>query len=554
MGRLTGAEAVCGALAALGVDHVFAYPGTEITELLEGLRTSGLRTIVPTSELPATFMALGYARASGRVGVAAVIPGPGLAYALPGLAEARYDSVPLLVLTGSQDPRAPFDVGEALRPVVKALLAPTGADELASAVGNGYALAAAGEPGPVVVRLPPAALAARAGPAQVTTDETPRIPADEVKAVAERLDAARRVTLLFGQGAAGATAEAVELAERLGAAVLTTTSGRGVVPESHPLSIPADIPGHGADVVNRLLADSDVVLSLGCRFNPNGTLGGRLELDPSRHIHVDASLPEAPVRPADLAVEADVPAFLNALLPELDPGDEIGWEPNELERRRAELGKQRAAASRANPRLAETTDPDPASFFAALRRVLPPDGVLVVDSGLHQQLARRDFQVLRPRTFLLPSDFQSMGYALPVALGAALARPDVPVVALLGDGGLAISGLELLTASRANVALTVVVFNDGRLNLIRLQQLLRFGKEHGVTQAPPELEPLARSAGARYFRVADDPEALLADSVRSGELRLLEVVLEDTAVLRSIGTLGYLRRTLRKGRTSGRDG
>ena len=238
-------------------------------------------------------MALGYARASGRVGVAAVIPGPGLAYALPGLAEARYDSVPLLVLTGAADPRAPFDVGDAVRPVVKALLEPTAADELAPAVREGHALAAAGEPGPVVVRLPPAALAARAGLAPAATDETPRRPARQVAAVAAATGggAARDIAARAGRSrccsprpSSSPSAWAPPCSRR--------RPDAAVVPESHPLSIPADIPGHGADIVNRLLADSDVVLSLGCRFNPNGTLGGRLELDPSRHIHVDAALPQ----------------------------------------------------------------------------------------------------------------------------------------------------------------------------------------------------------------------------------------------------------------------
>lgn len=544
MARPTGAGTVCATLESLGVGHVFAYPGTEITDLLEGLRTSRLRTVVPTSELPAAFMALGYARASGRVGVAAVIPGPGLAYALPGLAEARYDSVPLLVLTGVNDPRAPFDLGDVVRPVVKALLEPTAADELASAVREGHALAAAGEPGPVVVRLPPAALAAAAAERSSEVQPTRPLPEGAVSAVGARLAERRRVTLLLGQGAAGAAPEAVELAERLGAAVLTTTSGRGVVPESHPLSVAADIPGRAAEAVNRLLADSELVLALGCRFNPNGTLGGRLELDSSRLVHVDASLPREPVRPAELTIEADVPDFLRALLAELDAAG-TGWEPQELERRRAELAKARAAASRTDPRLVDTSDPDPASFFAALRRALPPEGVLVVDSGLHQQVARRHFQVLRPRTFLLPSDFQSMGFALPAALGAALAQPDQPVVALLGDGGLAISGLELLTAAREGVALTVVVFNDGRLNLIRLQQLFRFGGEHGVTLEPPDLEALARSTGAHYVRLAGDPEPTLVESIRASELRLLEVVLEDSAWLRRAGKIGSVRRAAR---------
>ena len=545
MARGTGAGAVCGALESLGVTHVFAYPGTEIAELLDGLRTSRLETVVPTSELPAAFMALGYARASGRVGVAAVIPGPGLAFALPGLAEARYDSVPLLVLTGASDPRAPFDVGDAVRPVVKALLEPGAPGELATAVREGHALAAAGEPGPVVVRLPPAALSATAAPGGgALAEENP--PAPDVGPVTARLRDARLVTLFVGQGAAGAAAEAVELAERLGAAVLTTTSGRGIVPETHPLALPSDLPGEGVAVLNRVLAGSDLVLALGCRFHPNGTHGGRLELDPDRLVHVDAALPPAPVRPAGLAVEADVPAFLRALLPEVEPR-RSGWEPAELERFRREFAGARAAASRTEPTLPETAGSSPAAFFAALRRALPPEGVLAVDSGLHQQLARRYFQVLRPRTFLVPADFQSMGFALPAAIGAALAQPERPAVALLGDGGMAISGLELLTASRGAIPLTVIVFNDGRLNLIRLQQLVRFGREHGTTLAPPGLEALAAATGARYVRVAGDPFELLAESIGSGELRLLEVEVEDSLLFRGAAAMGTVRRAARRG-------
>lgn len=541
---------MCETLEALGVRHVFAYPGTEIIELLEGLRATGVRTIVPTSELGGTFMALGYARASGQVGVAAVIPGPGLAFALPGLAEARYDSVPLLVLTGVSDPQVPFDLGDAVGPVVKAVLEPSGAGELTGAVLEGHALAVSGEPGPVVVRLPPSALAARVGRTDtVAQSSAGSIPQGAARVVAERLASSRRVTLLLGQGAAGAAKEATELAERLGAAVVTTTSGRGVVAETHPLALVADGPGDGASGLNEVFESSDLVLALGCRFNPNGTVGGRLELDSSRLVHVDASQPQGQARRAEVFLEADVPAFLRELLAELPSGRRQGWERVELERRRDVLGEAAAAAARREPRFAETVDATPAAFFAALRAALPPDGVLVLDSGLHQQLARRHFRVLRPRTFLLPADFQSMGFALPAAVGAALADPERPVVALLGDGGLAISGLELLTASREAVALTAVVLNDGRLNLIRLQQLLRFGHEHGVTLRAPDLEALAGAVGARYVRLEGDPGAVLAESIGSGELRLLEVIVEDTAWLRRFGTIGSLRRAARAGRS-----
>jgi acetolactate synthase-1/2/3 large subunit len=546
MTRASGARAVCATLEALGVGHVFAYPGTEIAELLEGLRTSTVRTIVPTSELPGVFAALGYAQASGEVGVAAVIPGPGLAYALPGLAEARYDSVPLLVLTGVHDPAAPFDVADALRPVVKDVLEPVGAGELADAVAAGHALASSGEPGPVVVRLAPPALAARAPDTPVPgPPPAPAVPEQAVAEVAARLAAAARVTLLLGQGAAGAPAEARELAEVVGAAVLTTTSGRGVVPESYARVLRMDLAGRGAEEVNSLVGDSDLVLALGCRLNRNAMLGGRLSLDPDRLVHVDAAPPQAA---AGLVVEADVPAFLRALLERLGGGAGAGWAPAELERRKAALARA-AAGGRREPSLSELTDPSAAGFFAALRDVLPPEGVLALDSGLHQQLARRHFRVERPRTLLLPADFQSMGFALPAAIGAALARPERPVVALLGDGGLAISGLELLTAAREGVALTVVVFNDGRLNLIRLQQLLRFGHEHGVTRRPPDLAALAAAVGADYARVTGEPQGALADSIGSGELRLLEVVVEDSAMLRRLGAIGSLRRAARAGRS-----
>jgi acetolactate synthase-1/2/3 large subunit len=233
------------------------------------------------------------------------------------------------------------------------------------------------------------------------------------------------------------------------------------------------------------------------------------------------------------------------LLDVLPAESSAGWRPDDLERWRQTLAAARTAAARTEPRLSGAADPSPAGFLAALRRALPPDGVLVTDSGLHQQLARRHFQVLRPRTLLVPADFQSMGFGLPAAIGASLAEPERPVVALVGDGGVAISGLELLTAVREGVGLTVVVFNDGRLNLIRLQQLLRFGREHGVTHRAPDLEALARAVGARYLRLEGEPDRALSDSIGSGELWLLEVVVEDTVWLRRLGALGSVRRLVR---------
>ena len=158
--------------------------------------------------------------------------------------------------------------------------------------------------------------------------------------------------------------------------------------------------------------------------------------------------------------------------------------------------------------------------------------------------------MLAPRTLFVPADFQSMGYALPAAIGAKLASPDRAVVALLGDGGLAMSGLELLTAAREGIALTVVVFNDGYLNLIRLQQLLRFGRTHAVTTRSPDIRALASAVGAGYAKVTDDAERVLAESVAADGLRLVEVVVEDTQWLRRLAAVGTLRRAARRASSS----
>ena len=160
---------------------------------------------------------------------------------------------------------------------------------------------------------------------------------------------------------------------------------------------------------------------------------------------------------------------------------------------------------------AEPTDrPDrsskvsPAAFFAALRAALPRDAFFVTDSGLHQVLTRRHYDVLSPRGLLYPSDFQSMGFGLPAAIGAKLAAPTRAVVVVMGDGGLTMTGLELLTAAREKVPVVVVVFNDGQLNLIRLQQLKEFGRASGVELLVPDLEQFAQYIGATSYFDRDE--------------------------------------------------
>jgi acetolactate synthase-1/2/3 large subunit len=547
MGTTSGSRAVCSTLESLELGPVFCLPGTEIVELLDGLRGSTVGTVVATNELAAAFMALGYARASGRPGLVAAIPGPGLAYTLAGLAEARYDSVPLIVLTGTADPAAPFDVGEAASVLAKDVIDPSSADELVSAVQQAHDLAVSGEPGPVVLRLPPPLLRAAVDAPGPARRVVPAIGEETLREAADRLAGAARVLVFAGQGAAGAAPEVKRLVERIGAVVLTTTSGRGVVPETHPLSLAFDSPGHGADELNGLIASADVVLVLGCGLNPNGTLGGELEFEAERVIRVDTSEASLERGPAGLRILGDADTFATGVLALLPAADREGWQDDEVSRWRKRLAGAAAGSGRTEPTVRGAPGDTAAAFFAALRRALPDDGTLALDSGLHQQLARHHFTVLHPGSLLVPADFQSMGYAIPAAIGAKLADPSRPVVALLGDGGLAISGLELLTAAREGLALTVVVFSDGYLNLIRLQQLLRFGRTHGVETASMNVRALAEAVGATYVEVTGDAEDVLAASIAADDLRLVEVIVEDTPWLRRLGAVGTLRRTIRRG-------
>jgi acetolactate synthase-1/2/3 large subunit len=198
-----------------------------------------------------------------------------------------------------------------------------------------------------------------------------------------------------------------------------------------------------------------------------------------------------------------------------------GWSPAEIAGYRDRI--RSSPAGRPEPTIAGAEPATPAAFFDSLRRVLPRDGILVTDSGLHQVLARRHFPVLAPRGLIVPSDFQSMGYGLPAAIGARLAAPHRPVVALLGDGGFQMSGMELLTAAREGIPLVVVVFNDGLLNQIRMQQVGSYGHTHAVRLNNPDFAGLAAAFDVGYLAWHSGVEEELRAALSTAGPTLVEV-------------------------------
>ncbi len=552
----TGADALWQALASRGVQHALGVPGTQNVALWEALRRSRIRPILTTHELAAAFMANGYVRASGRLAPLVTIPGPGFTYALTGLAEALHDSAALLHLVGAPPPPGPrfrfqsIDQRAVAAPLAKAVMRVEDPSRAAAAAGEAADLALAGEPGPVVLEWTPAALdgPAAGDPGDFRPAAAPALDGAAVERIAAFLAASRRPLILAGQGCAGAAVELRELAELLRAPVVTTTSGRGVLPEDHPLALGFEFVRGDLPALNELARACDAVLAVGCKLSEAGTTMFALELPPDRLVQIDAAAEIVGANyPARIGLAARAEDALVRLLPALRAARQRGggFGPEDLEAWRSRLRVQ-VQGQGDEPRIRGVRPETPAGFGAALRKALPHDAIVVTDSGLHQTLIRRHVPILAPRGLLVPSDFQSMGFGLPAAIGAKLAAPGRTVVAVIGDGGFAMSGLELLTAVREGLSLTVLVFNDGQLNRIRLQQLSQYGHPVAVELRNPDFEAFAAAVGARYARVEGDAEAILREAVGCEGVTLVEVALEDARTLVIERAKGMARGALRR--------
>ncbi|HJT99288.1 MAG TPA: thiamine pyrophosphate-dependent enzyme, partial [Rhodanobacteraceae bacterium] len=302
--------------------------------------------------------------------------------------------------------------------------------------------------------------------------------------------------------------------------------------EDHPLSLGLELGGTGAATLNALIDECDLVLVIGCKLSHNASRGFRLRLPEQKFIHVDASPQTLGANyPPRIALEADAGAFVDVLLDVLGPDatPAAGFDAADLDRVRSR-GRAEASTEHVEPRIHGVPGASAESFFAALRRAMPREACLVTDSGLHQVLARRHFRVLHPRTFMTPTNLQSMGFAVGAAIGACVADPSRPVVALLGDGGFMMSGLELIVAVRERLRLTVIVFVDGAYGLIRAQQLETTGRVHGTEFEAPDIAGIAAAIGAGHARIEPgaDAEAVLAAAVGSSGVTIVEVAVGDS--------------------------
>ena len=502
-------EALIAGLRARGVDVVFGIPGVHTVELYRGLAGSGVRHVTARHEQGAAFMADGYARVSGKPGVALVITGPGLTNALTAMAQARADSVPMLVISGVNR-RDSLGRGFGLlhelpdQAAMVAALCPTrqvrGPEELAATLDWAFATMATGRPGPVHIEIPtdvmPLPCPALPAPRLVA----PPAAADPIAIVkaAALLNAAKRVVILAGGGALRASDTLRALAKLLDAPVVQTINARGVM-AGDDLSVPGS---PSLPAVRALIAGADQVLALGTELGQTdydlNLLGGVPDL--SAMIRVDICADQLARHPSALAIQADTGAAIAALLPLIVHKSRDGQARAKATRRaaRAEL----ASISQAMPALL--------AMVEAIRDAMP--GVILVgDSTQPVYAGNLYYEPGHPvRWFNSSIGFGALGYGPGAAVGAALAAPGAAVVCLIGDGGLQFSPGELRTAVDEALPICFVVWNNAGFREIAEGMAAVGAEVIGCDPSPLKMEPFAAACDLPFVSIANDPGALRA--------------------------------------------
>ena len=505
MSEMTGGQALVRSLYREGVRVIFGLPGVQLYHAMDALYDEpGIRFITTRHEQATAYMADGYARASGGVGTALVVPGPGLLNAGAGLSTAYAASSPVMMVSG-QIERDLIGVNrgmlheiddqlDAVRPLTKWACRVLDPAEVPEAVHEAFHHLKNGRPRPVEIEIPPETLA-EVSDIELLEPEAPRPTRpdpEKIAAAAKMLANAANPLLWVGGGAISSEASEPlrKLAEHLQAPVITTAEGKGAISDRHPLSLGSLWLRN--DTVAHPSSGHDLVLAVGTRLAFPAWLGGQqvvqIDIDPEElgrnyentyGVHGDARLS---LEALHAAVAAETPARAD---------------------RSAEVAAERA--SRAEAKI--TVEPQE-SFLEAVRAALPDDGILIAGMTQLGYYSRAYFPVYEPRTFITSSYSGNLGYAYPTALGAKVAQPDRAVVALSGDGGFLFNSQELSTAVAHGINAVVVVFNDNAYGNVMRDQVNRFnGRVIGAELHNPDFVKLAEAYGANGVR-AHTPEEL----------------------------------------------
>lgn len=527
---ITGRKLFVKALQEEGVDTIFGYPGGNVTDLLDELyKQDGIEVVLPRHEQGLIHEAEGYARATGKVGVCLVTSGPGATNIVTGLADAQYDSIPLVCFTG-QVPRSMIgndafqevDIVGITRSITKYGVTVQNREELGKIIKMAFHIAATGKPGPVLIDIPKDIQTA-AGPAEYPDKVQIRgykpndsVHIGQLKKAYKLLKNAERPLILAGGGIhiSKANKKLQQFAEKLQIPVVTTIMGKGAIPTSHPLYV-GNSGMHGKYAANIAVSNCDVLFSIGTRFNDRIT-GDLNEFAPkAKIVHIDADTASISRNVVvDVPIVSDAGLALDKLLEWAEPKNTESWQ------------REIAAWETENPlEMRRDHGMTPQMIFEQINQTFG-EAIYVTDVGQHQMWATQYLELDERHQLITSGGLGTMGFGFPAAIGAKLGKPDKEVVCITGDGGFQMNIQEMATAVVQGTPVIICLFNNYYLGMVRQMQQLFYGKRYEATclrkrrtcpagcKGPnsscppytPDFIALAESYGAHGIRVEQESE------------------------------------------------
>jgi acetolactate synthase I/II/III large subunit len=516
--RLTGAEIIWATLEGEGIREVFGYPGGAILPAYDALRKFPIRHILVRHEQSAVHMADGYARASGRVGVAIATSGPGATNMVTGIATAMLDSIPLVCITGQvgskvlgSDAFQEVDITGITLPVTKHNYLVTRAEDVASVLRDAFRVAASGRPGPVLVDITKDAQQgtadfdfAAAASEKVRNHPMLDVSQPSMAEAMELIRSAKRPLILAGHGIiqSGAMNQVRALAERAQIPVACTLLGLGSFPASHPLNL-GMMGMHGESWVNHSIQEADLLIACGMRFDDRVTGNLANYAQKARKIHIDIDPAEINKNvPVQVALIGDLAQVLDQMLPLLRPRDGAAW------LRTIDRLKGDAAV------IDIKNLPDNGHLYAAhvihdLWHATAGDAVIATDVGQHQMWEAQYYKHDKPRSLITSGGLGTMGFALPAAIGAKIACPEKEVWVIAGDGGFQMTCPELATIAQEQLDINIAIINNGYLGMIRQWQETFYEKNYQCSPIfSPDFVKLADAFGIPGATVKTRSEVL----------------------------------------------
>ena len=507
----TGAQIIWECLVHEGVQTVFGYPGGAILPTYDAMLDYPIHHVLVRHEQGATHMADGYARAGGGVGVAMATSGPGATNMVTGIATAMMDSSPIVCITGQvpskmigYDAFQETDISGIALPITKHSYLITSVNDIMPAIKEAFHLAKSGRPGPVLVDITKDAQQASTewewDPTPVRIrgyrESAPVAKADLVKAEA-LIRAAKRPVILAGHGViqSAATREVLAFAERIGSPIAMTLLGLGGVPANHRLNL-GMMGMHGEAWVNHAIQEADLLLAFGMRFDDRVTGNLKTYAPTAKKIHIDIDASEINKNvAADVGIVGDLREVLKDLLDFIKPADHSAW-VSHINTMKGD------SAVRDIQSLPDTGHLYAAHVINDIWRITEGKAVVVTDVGQHQMWEAQYYHHNSPRTLITSGGLGTMGFAVPAAIGAKMARPDAEVWAIVGDGGFQMTQAELSTAAQEGVKVNIAIINNGYLGMVRQWQEFFYDRRYAATPLrSPDFLKIADAHGLTGFRV-----------------------------------------------------